>query len=195
MGQQPYGQQGPGARGHMGQGQAQRGNAERHLAQQGQQHRLGQQHQHERHGTKGADARVFHDLQRTLAVVAPAQAIGQVGQTVFMEATGDPDGGEGAEHRRRPGRGTGARQVQAEQQVDHGGYRTHHQAHAREVRGAGAQHGGAETHPACQRTGHRYAREELQRQQKVPDALHVALPVAAEALRNSRNTGFWVSST
>ena len=75
-------------------------------AQQCQQRHFGQQRQHQRQAAKCTDVRVLHDLQRPVAVQAAAQSIGYVGKPVFVQSTGQPDGGSGAEdgcHQRRAG--------------------------------------------------------------------------------------------
>ena len=56
-----------------------------HRAQQGQQGDFRQQSQHQRHRPESAHAGVFHDVQCPRPVIAATQAIGNVGQTIFMK--------------------------------------------------------------------------------------------------------------
>jgi len=75
--------------------------------QRGEQRDLEPERQHQREGAECPDARVFHDVQRALAILRTTEAVGHIGQPVFVEGTGQQHGGDGAQqrcHRRRPDR-------------------------------------------------------------------------------------------
>ena len=139
----------------------------------------GRQLRHQRHldqqrhgygnGAEGTHTRILHDVKRTLALVAPAQTIGHIGQTVFVKGTGEQNakGRADAGHDQRTERALG------QGQQEHGAESRHQQpdqpAHTREMRGTGAQHLRAVADPGGQPPGHRQAGEKLQGQQVVAD--------------------------
>ena len=64
-------------------------------AEQGQHGDLCQQREHQGHRAEGTDARIFHDFQGAMPVIAAAQAVCHIGQPVFMKAARHEHGRHG----------------------------------------------------------------------------------------------------